>query len=218
MNIGVFASVNGPSYGMDPGIHDQVTAMYVVDHLLNLRPWLNVSTACSFPEPWKLENDTNSDHNDEPTRTSSPVNYITDYVGSYGNHLFADVKVYTNSSNLLLNSNHIHGILHPYPEEDRFFYEITFPWEFMAHDNKTKPQNITFHRDKDTGEVTSLVVTLEVDVTYVKGESLFDIETRPTHTTTLYVDEMNVVSCNGNDPMIASLVMLFLSLLLAKIS
>ena len=202
MNMGVFISVNGPSFGTNSGIHDQVSAMYVVDHLLGLTPWLNASHACSFPEPWKPENNTESDKDAETSETSLLVNNKTDYVGSYGNHLFADVKVFVNSSTLLLNSNHIHGILHPYSEEDKFFYEITFPWEFMTHDNKTQPLNVTFQRDAETGKVTSLVAALEVDVTYVKGKSLFDIKTRPSHVGT------NAVSCNGHDHVQASLVML----------
>ena len=211
MDMGVFASVNGPSYGSDPGVNNAVSVMYVVDHLLNVKPWLNATTACSFPEPWKKENDTKSDV--ELTQTSVAVNKITDYVGSYGNHLFADVEVYVNSSTLLLNSNHVHGILHPYSEEDVFFYEITYPWEFTAHDNKTQPQNITFIRNKETGAITSLVVTLEVDVTYVKGESLFDIETHSPPTSTL--GGMKEVLCNGHDLMNVSSVILFLSLILS---
>ena len=48
----------------------------------------------------------------------------------------------------------------------------------MAHDNKTQPLNVTLKRNVETGKVTSLVATLEVEVTYVKEKSLFDKETQ----------------------------------------
>lgn len=171
MEIGIFTSVNGPGYGDYSGNHIAVSMMYLLDHLLKQEPWLNETTACTFPEPWKNKTST------EVNTNAAPVRNYTEYEGFYGNHLFADVEVYVNSSELLLNSNHIHGTLHPYTEKDKFFYQITYPWEFTAHDNTTKPINVTFLRDEKTGAVRALTAKLEVDETYVKGESLFDVET-----------------------------------------
>ena len=197
LNIGVYASVNGPGYGSNSGIHNIVSFYYIVDHLLGLEPWLNQTTACTFPKPWKMENDTElSKHKKgnrfrrfagepivaqdwllpekdaEEIRTdpniSDMVQDTTKFDGSYNYPLFAEINVYTNSSNLHLNSNHIHGILHPTQDKDTFLFKVTYPWELATYYNTTQLLNITFLRDEKTETVNGLQFHLEVDVTYTK--------------------------------------------------
>ena len=197
LNIGVYASVNGPGYGSYSGIHNIVSFYYIVDHLLGLEPWLNKTTACTFPKPWKKENDTKPSKHiaggltvaqdwlltemkpdqmmEKDTKETRPdpdiidmVPDATEFDGSYNFPLFAEVNVYSNSSNLHLNSNRIHGLLHPTKDKDTFSFEITHPWEFAPHDNITQMINITFLRDEETEIVNGLQVHLEVDVTYTK--------------------------------------------------
>lgn len=174
MGVGIFASVNGPGYGLLSTFHNALSFSYISDYLLGLEPWLNSTTACTFPKPWQNGTSTAS----EVKETPSHVDNFTDYEGSYGNHLFADAEVYSNTSSLYLNSNHIHGILHPSTEQDKFQFEITYPWEFSPHDNNTQRPNITFNRDQTTGMVNALTVQLEVGLKYFKGESLFDVSTK----------------------------------------
>ena len=162
--MGLFASVNGPGYGLNPDYHNQVSFYYIADQLLELEPWLNKTTACTFPDPWRDQKTAETKEKEAPTA----ANNFTEYSGSYEYPLFPNVEVYANSSNLLFTSNHIHGVLHPSSDKDRFLSEITYPWEFAPHDNITQQGNLTFLRDEGTGAVTALTVQLEVNVTYVK--------------------------------------------------
>ena len=204
LNIGVYASVNGPGYGSNSGNHNIVSFYYIVDHLLGLEPWLNQTTACTFPKPWKMENDTEpSKHKkadrfrrftgaivaqdwllterkpdqlmEKDTEEIRPDQNIIDMVqdasefdGSYNYPLFAEVNVYSNSSNLHLNSNHIHGLLHPTQDKDTFLFEVTYPWELAIYYNTTQMMNITFLRDEKTKTVNGLQFHLEVDISYTK--------------------------------------------------
>ena len=221
LNVGVYASVNGPGYGSYSGIHNIVSFYYIVDHLLGLKPWLNQTTACTFPKPWKKEKDTESstkhlkvDHfrlgSETPLDSNKATNMdtaeiisdtgildmvpdATEFDGSYKYPLFAEVNVYLNSSNLHLNSNRIHGLLHPTKDKDTFSFEITHPWEFAPHDNITQMMNITFLRDEETEIVNGLQVHLEVDVTYTK---------QIVKTSVLYPDNADQPKKSNSGPMI----------------
>lgn len=52
MDVGIFGSVNGPGIPRSALQHLSVSLDYIADHLLGFEPWLNESTACSFPNPW----------------------------------------------------------------------------------------------------------------------------------------------------------------------
>ena len=174
MDIGIFASVNGPGVGREAGEHLSVILYYLTDYLLGLESWLNETTACTYPNPWA--NWTTSE-----TKVETPINVqldnLTDYEGSYGNPMFSDITVYANNSSLSFDSNKVHGILHPSSETDRFLFEITEPWEYT--NNATENAiltNVTFDRDVRTRHVTHLTLKLEVDLTYTKSVSVFDLD------------------------------------------
>ena len=222
LNIGVYASVNGPGYGSNSGIHNIVSFYYIVDHLLGLEPWLNQTTACTFPKPWKKENDTepSKQRKAEPfrrfaggpivaqdwlltekdTKEIRPDHNIIDMVqdatefdGSYNYPLFAEVIVYSNSSNLHLNSNHIHGLLHLTQDKDTFLFEVTYPWELAIYYNMTQMMNITFLRDEKTETVNGLQFHLEVDITYTK---------QLVKTSVLFPDNADQLKKLKNEPMV----------------
>ena len=175
LNMGLFVSVNGPAYETNAPYHNQVSVYYIADQLLDLDPWLNKTTACTFPQPW--DNQTTAETNAKEAPVA--IGNFTEYEGSYDFPLFSNIDVYSNYSNLLMNSNHIQGVLHPSSEKDRFLYEITYPWEFAPHDNTTKLTNVTFVRDEVTNAVTALTVQLEVNVTYVRKAAILDQPQKP---------------------------------------
>ena len=168
LNIGIFGSVNGPGFGFTPSDHLDVTFYYITDHLIGLQTWLNESTACSFPEPW-LKRPMPEDKSESPF----VVRNLAELTGSYGNNLFPDVQVYLNSTILHLDSNRIHGILHPSSEKDRFLFDLISPIEYALLDNNHThySANVTFNRDSVTQAVNAVTLKLEVDLKYDRKPS-----------------------------------------------
>ena len=166
MDIGLFASVTGPGFGTHPPYHNSLSFYYIIDHVFGLEPWLNETTVCSFPKPWGNATKVDATLKETPIHVDNQA----EFEGFYGNHLFPDIKVYSNTTDLLLNSNRIHGVLHPSSEKDRFVYEITYPWEYSTHTYGIYV-NVTFERDVTATIVESLTLHLEVDLQYNKGVS-----------------------------------------------
>ena len=88
VGLGLFVSSNGPlgsasSWGLI------LTLQYLSDLLLGEEPWLNTSTLCTFPEPWKPSPpvDTMTPPADDPVRDAG------DYTGTYHHPAFGNVTV-----------------------------------------------------------------------------------------------------------------------------
>ena len=173
MDIGIFASVNGPGFKSFSINHLNTVFYYISDLLLGLEPWLNETTACTYPEPWANKTETESKDREVPIA----IDKTSDFVGSYFSPLLPVVNVSANSSDLLFNMNRLHGILHPSSEKDRFLWEVTDPWEFATsytdNNNETVFTNVTFLRDGASGAVDGLRMELEVNMTFTKGSLRF---------------------------------------------
>ena len=164
-DLGIFISVNGPKFGDYDDNHRQVTLSFVADHLLGLKPWLNETTACSYPEPWDKVVSTN---------ISLPGRYeVTDKSelrGLYVSHLFPDIEVSSNATDILMRSNIVRAILHQTSTKDRFVSEVYYPPEYALQFNSTSDHfNITFNRNETTGIINALTLHLEVDLRYAKS-------------------------------------------------
>lgn len=166
MDVGVYASVNG--YG-DPMNHLAIILYYMTDQLLELKPWLNDSTVCTFPEPWIKAKSFLA----PPMEIPVQITDLAQFEGTYRNRIFTDIKIYANLSSLLLNSNHVTGVLHPSSEQDRFVFELTDPWEFTF--NNTRYFNVTFQRTRSASLVDGLTLELEVNLKYEKHDSITGI-------------------------------------------
>ena len=167
LDIGLFASLNGPGPGTLAGNHLVSVFYHIADHLLGLNPWLNETTACTFPKPWLNRPPR------PPTKLPTPIN-VTNYdelVGIYGSHIFPDINVAYNSTDLLFTSNKMHGILHPLSVKDKFVFEILEPMEWALHPNNTKAYLalVTFGRDSIFNTVYKLTFKFQVDVEYIKN-------------------------------------------------
>ena len=171
MNVGIFGSVNGPGIGRPSANHLSVSLYYTADYLLGLKPWLNETTACTFPSPWENKTHPEAYAKETPFLGSN----LTDYEGAFGHHIFPDIEVYANISNLVFNSTHLSGFLYQASEKDRFLSEISYPWEYSSRGQMT---NVTFQRDT-TGTVNEMTLHLEVDLTYVRGLSVLNTQTGP---------------------------------------
>ena len=173
VGVGIYASVNGPGYKGLSIRHLTATFYYISDYLLGLDPWLNETTACTFPEPWANNTVKESKEKEQPI----VVDKLTEFQGSYANPLLPTIQVSAESSDLRLRSNRVRGTLHPSSEKDRFLWEVTYPWELAETDytdanNETIYTNVTFLRNAKTGIVDGLKMEFEVNMTYAKDTSM----------------------------------------------
>ena len=164
-NVGIFISVNGPKFDDFDDNHRLVTLGFIADHLLGLKPWLNETTACTYPEPWNKASTT--EIRSLPTRYE--VNDTSELEGLYVSPLFPDIEVSSNATYLLMKSNIVRAIFHPTSIKDRFVSEVYYPPEYSLQFNSTSDHfNVTFNRNETTGIVNTLTLHLDVDLKYNK--------------------------------------------------
>ena len=165
MNVGFLTSVNGPGFGIDSYLHHLVTFYYIADHLFGLSPWLNETTAYTFPEPWRPGSIMYSMSLEPPVSNIS----FAEYVGSYRSNLFPHAQVSSNGTSLFLKSIKVNGILHPTSDKDRFLYDVVSPLEYTLYENNAKQYvDAIFGRDDVLKAVKSFTFKLEVDLRYDK--------------------------------------------------
>ncbi|XP_064606865.1 uncharacterized protein LOC135471529 [Liolophura sinensis] len=155
-DLGIFVSTNGIAEHDDPKL---TTMMYASDLLLGETPWLNSTTACSFPEPWKVKSSKNSTEFSRQEVHSE--RHLTEYVGVYGNRFVGDMNVFINrtaNDTLQLNLGYnIQTFLYATSEKD------VFRWKFIGNLwflSKIFPEfhagNIQF-KENNNGQIYSLV-------------------------------------------------------------
>ncbi|CAH1225451.1 Hypp60 [Branchiostoma lanceolatum] len=93
---GVFTSFNGPAVPEFVKDVNSIIHYRVADMLLGLDPWLNTTTACSFPQPWATHPVTDVTMPPAPSRDFPRDK--RDYEGTFGNSIFGNLTVYLNST------------------------------------------------------------------------------------------------------------------------
>ncbi|XP_078602938.1 uncharacterized protein LOC144876994 [Branchiostoma floridae x Branchiostoma japonicum] len=96
---GVFTSVNSPVINWDRDVH-RVLHYRVADMLLGLDPWLNTTTACTYPQPWSTRPASPQPVPRPPSRDFPRDK--RDYVGSYGNRVFGNLTIYLSPTDDIL--------------------------------------------------------------------------------------------------------------------
>ncbi len=129
LDFGIFSSANGPGT-MDEAIAENVISFFITDILMGDQPWLNSSTACTFPSPWdKMPSDTQN--NSDVTNTD--VECLECYVGIYGQHLLGDVDVREGpGSSLELFYGLVRGSLNTTDHKTTFKLDLWDPYRFLA--------------------------------------------------------------------------------------
>ena len=90
--LGVFVALTGDDSGY---LFRTSLTDYVLDVFMDEKPWLNETTLCSFPEPWKRK---------ESRKTSSfnktlPLNAVySKYIGTFWNPAYGEITIKSNSS------------------------------------------------------------------------------------------------------------------------
>ncbi|BFZ14870.1 hypothetical protein BsWGS_17909 [Bradybaena similaris] len=93
--VGVFISINGQKHSEMPLATLQSIMYYATDLMLGFEPWINETTACSFPEPWmKIPEFPEMDFKPE-----QPDFALTEYQGSFTNPLLGGLTIGKSPSN-----------------------------------------------------------------------------------------------------------------------
>ncbi|KAL5010565.1 hypothetical protein ScPMuIL_012870 [Solemya velum] len=169
-DVGIYTAVNGP------GNNEAKTALRVIHHyisdiLLNMTPWLNLSAACSFPEPW-LTRHKNRAHDDDPlegdavkgrNKYTTPVvrsgRTLENYIGQYGHLAFGNITIKLDLEVDLLHltvGRFGEAWLYPTDRVDQFDMRFTGPLKYVSEaDGWNRSIPLIFRAD-DTGYITSL--------------------------------------------------------------
>ena len=94
---GIYIEESGPQNGSWAIVH---IAQYITDILIGEKPWLNVSTSCSFPEPWRRAT---YKRNSDALPSSEPPFPLQHYTGTYVNDAFGRIEVSLNASSIQLH-------------------------------------------------------------------------------------------------------------------
>lgn len=103
-NIGVYLNANGLG---EAGFRNTMlpTMYYIFDTLLGIEPWLNETTACTFPSPWVQPKST--ENNTRNTMATQKVNMMMNntekYYGNYNNPLYGNFEVSVDDGSLTIS-------------------------------------------------------------------------------------------------------------------
>ncbi|XP_066275164.1 uncharacterized protein [Branchiostoma lanceolatum] len=174
----VFTGMNGQEWWNFPDIHN-ILHYGVADMLLGLDPWLNTTTACSYPQPWAKDLKTNNDANMPPTPSREVPREkrdIRDFEGKFGNAIFGNLTVYLNSTDNTLRFQVGligHGIVFPLSSGNRLLLEGSASLSYP----------VVAYFEEARGVVNRLVIPIgdpEPPVVFVRGLKLTDAEEKPT--------------------------------------
>lgn len=157
----MFISVN--TDGGDSSLGQKSILSFLSDKLLNLDPWLNATTACSFPSPWT--NPRLRKNNTFPDVVNRDTEDLLHYRGNYGSYLWGKVTIGgPQDGYLTIQVNTlITGRLYPVDQEGSFVVQVKSPQELeqslsLMTCNFVIPcrdcNNVTFSMDSTQGILT----------------------------------------------------------------
>ncbi|ESP02198.1 hypothetical protein LOTGIDRAFT_230584 [Lottia gigantea] len=132
LDIGIFSNVNGPGLTVGGARIFEVIFSYIFDMLMDQPPWLNETTACTFPMPWHPENYPKSS---TLNVTNEPVENTKQYTGIYGHRLFGEVHITAQESTLFIKAGLMNGVLNTTNVPDSFKMQIVGDYEFFSNQN-----------------------------------------------------------------------------------
>ncbi|XP_067661438.1 uncharacterized protein [Haliotis asinina] len=170
LDFGIFTSANGP--GTRNFDLQNVISFYISDILMGDQPWLNSSTACTYPSPWN-EMTPRTQNNSDVTNTD--VECLDCYVGKYGQHLLGDVDVRSGpGSSLELHYGRLRGSLNTTDDKTVFKLDLWNPYRFYARPaNATNLGEVYFH-GLNKGKYSYIDLILHYKMTFTRGISFYD--------------------------------------------
>ncbi|XP_046575843.1 penicillin-binding protein 4-like [Haliotis rubra] len=171
LDFGIFSSANGPET-MDEVTAQNTISFYVSDILMGDQPWLNSSTACTYPSPWGKMPPSTQNNSDV---TNSDVECLDCYVGKYGQHLLGDVDVREGSgSSLELHYGRLRGSLNTTEDKTTFKLDLWDPYKFYARPgNATVLVEVNFH-GLNKGKYSYIDLILPHKMTFTRDISFYD--------------------------------------------
>jgi hypothetical protein len=181
MDMAIFGSVNGQhekNAFTDTYTFIHTIFYYVADHLLDHEPWLNSTTACSFPKPWHVSvpseptdnrTDTDTDNrNDTDNRTDTDtdngklsVNDLSQFVGTYGHPMYGQWVVSPSSDPDMLVGciGVLCGNLYRTADDNTMKTEFTKPMDYLPIFKLASPTGyfpMTFQKSPGSKDVDIL--------------------------------------------------------------
>ncbi len=98
LGIGIYTSITGPDDGY---VGRRLTHMYIMDLLMGESPWLNLTTACTFPEPWAPVHKRKPYTFPQGDPNKVPLEFER-YVGTFGNFGYGNLSIVLNETSGLL--------------------------------------------------------------------------------------------------------------------
>ncbi|XP_046329452.2 putative beta-lactamase-like 1 [Haliotis rufescens] len=184
-NVGIYAVVNGPQ-SHTKSLALRAIMSYAADILLGEDPWLNTSTICSYPAPWKegFESASPPTVTDTTTVTARPAQ---DYVGSYYHRGFGEIRVELkeDAADTLRMTFGRFGKMNLYPQSETMFHGRYYgPLWFMSDsDDQFQPEIVEFVKNKDN-RISGLIYSIDTQYNstmFSKG-SYYPLETLSTWT------------------------------------
>ncbi|XP_077863737.1 uncharacterized protein LOC100372963 [Saccoglossus kowalevskii] len=134
-STGIFTAINGPYTSEADGALKRIHA-YATDLLMGEEPWMNSSTACSYPLPWRPTPVKSTDTKQEfviDTEDDEKM-YLLDYVGSYLHPGFGHLSIYMGEDLSLrfTYGNFGRGTLSVTPLRDVFEITIESPIWYLS--------------------------------------------------------------------------------------
>ncbi|XP_067660510.1 uncharacterized protein [Haliotis asinina] len=171
LDFGIFSSTNGPE-PMAQITAENVISFFITDILIGDQPWLNPSTACTFPSPWGMMTPSTQNNSDV---TNTVVECLDCYVGKYGQHLLGDVYVRRGQgSSLELHYGLLRGSLNTTDDKSKFKLDLWDPYRFLARPgNSTFLVEVHFH-GLNKGKYSYVDFNLYLKVTFTRGVSFDD--------------------------------------------
>lgn len=99
LKLGVFTSMTGED---ENHIFGQLLHNFLSDNLLDVEPWLNETTMCSFPSPWYSKSPIPYFEYVKIDQTVSASRPLSEYVGIYHNDVYGEVRVTMGGNNYLV--------------------------------------------------------------------------------------------------------------------
>ncbi|KAK6186859.1 hypothetical protein SNE40_006125 [Patella caerulea] len=134
LDIGFFSNINGPAGAADTSKVFTTIFPYIFDLIMEKEPWLNKTTACSYPSPWAPKSPSKNNTDDV---TNLPVDDVSQFVGEYGHRFLGDVQIIAYGQSLYFNMTYLQGTLNTTKKSNEFKMETTGRFAFLTHPGNT---------------------------------------------------------------------------------
>ncbi len=153
-------------------------AIYISDILLGEKPWLDMSTVCTFPSPWIPDYATHSNVSHTINITKQDFNF-TQYIGVYGHLAFGNISVYKNNSDSELHmkfGRFGHAVLYKDHEHSFEAYYQDLLSYISFGDSSRGPFEVEFSEFVDSmTTVLKINIDMSIKTKFIRDFKLTDI-------------------------------------------